>query len=96
MTAIDQAPQDHRYDVAARLLGKDRAGAIAHILALGLPADALLADLHGRADQLLEILDGSRNRWRQHPLIGMAEQMEALARQMRDAGQALSKEAADA
>lgn len=50
MNATHQAPQDRRYDVAARLFGKSRAGAIAHIRALG---RAARQHLQGQVDWVI-------------------------------------------
>lgn len=52
--------------------------------ALGLPADAKLADLTGRAKQLLSLL-GTQDRWRRTPMVDMADRMEDLAKKLREA-----------
>lgn len=56
-------------------------------LALGLPADAIVRDLQGRARQILGLL--GRSEWERHPLISMADRMDELAAQLRQTGEAL-------
>jgi hypothetical protein len=59
-------------------------------VALGLPADALVSDLNGRANQVLRLLRDSPESWRRHPLLDLADRMESVAREAREVGAALS------
>jgi hypothetical protein len=83
--------QRKRWD-AERAISRERCnGSLAKLaVALGLPPDALLDELRGRADQLVGLLDSGEHRWNRSPLVDMAERMERLAKELRSAGETLA------
>lgn len=78
-------------DMAEGTLAADRcSGDLSRLAAvLGIQPDAEVTDLASRARLVADFLSASDHQWRRNSLTGLADQMEAMAGQLRTVGTAL-------